>query len=87
MLKKLNRLRLFVRDYIQEFGTVWAIARSNDCDRNGGHRWQPGVNGFWCSINAQVPHTCARCGSTKMVQVSSTTGSGIYIAATAGWQN
>ena len=64
-----TRVRLFVRDYISEFGVAWSVAKHRDCERNGGHRWgQPKVDSL--GLNRE----CARCGTCEIVtQTSGTT--------------
>ena len=78
-----RRLGMFIRDYCDEFGTAWSIARMRDCERNGGHRWG-------------APHddevlghakTCQRCGCGEAVQRTTitinpmlTTGTGDVIS-------
>jgi hypothetical protein len=58
-----KRLRLFVRDYIEEFPVAWSLARTRDCERNGGHRWtEPHVDPV-----LGYGKTCKRCGCGEMV--------------------
>lgn len=66
-----RRARLFARDYFNEFGIAWSLARMRDCERNSGHRWGP--------VSADdlfgLSRTCARCGTAESVKETHSTGS------------
>lgn len=59
----MRRLWYFIRDYCDEFGCAWSVARHNDCERTGGHRYgelrDDGVLG-------QV-RSCGRCGCSLLM--------------------
>lgn len=60
MFKLLRRAWLFARDYCDEFGCAWSIARIRDCERNGGHRWGEIEHD---SVLKMTGCTCSRCGT------------------------
>lgn len=66
----LTRVRLFVRDYFDEFGVAWSLARTRDCERNGGHRWGDAHSDSLIGWSK----TCSRCGCSETVDTTTTTG-------------
>ncbi len=81
-----TRLRLFVRDYMDEFPVVWCLARTRDCLRNGGHRY-----GEPEDTSIGFMRTCSRCGcgesvprSTMSVSPTASTGSQSTFTITGG---
>jgi hypothetical protein len=65
----IRRIRLFLRDWWQEFPIAWSIARHRDCERNGGHRWGAATNDSLLGWSRQ----CGRCGTSETI--ATTTGS------------
>lgn len=58
--KRELRLRaLMVRDWWDEFGVAWGLARMHDCVRRGGHLWGPIEDD---EVFQSRTRTCRRCG-------------------------
>jgi hypothetical protein len=73
-MNPVKRAWLFARDYISEFGCVWAIARNNDCERNGGHQWRyDSVPPAGMIAFGDRTATCKRCGSTQTFPATTAT--------------
>lgn len=70
-----RRIRLFLRDYLSEFGIAWSVARHRDCERNDGHRWGDAHHD---DLLGRV-RTCSRCGTSEML--TTTTGTGVAYRA------
>lgn len=70
----LLRIRLFVRDLLDELPVVWDLARMHDCERNGGHRYGPVEQDFAGSVMAH--RTCSRCGTSELLPHTHGTGNG-----------
>jgi hypothetical protein len=72
-MNPIKRAWLFARDYIDEFGCAWGLARMRDCERMGGHRWNEVADD---PVLGRCK-TCKRCGCGEPVY------SPIYTANTA----
>lgn len=57
----LPRLAYFLGDLIDQAQTGWSVARTYDCERNGGHRYGP--EGLDEIVGWSV--VCSRCGVTE----------------------
>ncbi len=92
MARTFKRLRLFIRDYCDEFGVAWSVARYRDCERNGGHRWSEPHDDPILGYGKN----CKRCGCGESVQrttvtinppyTTGTVNSGVTVSA-SGWQS
>lgn len=68
-----RRVWLFARDYFNEFGVAWSLARMRDCDRNGGHRWSEPAEDL-----IGYGRTCERCGCSEYIyRTSGTTATNV----------
>lgn len=63
-MSRWRRLYLFARDYCREFGVAWSLARTRDCERNGGHQWDASTYGelSYDETMRAWGRTCSRCG-------------------------
>lgn len=78
------RLRwLLVRDWLDEFGVAWGLAKMNDCHRRGGHLWGPVEDDDVFDSRTRTCERCRCCEFEPEEPSATTTGSmTFYVNAT-----